>query len=635
MRRRQSLYLSLFLVLLLVGRLSAQGPGDKNRVSGDLEKSVALMAKIGFCASPTFSPDGKRLAFISNISGIPQIWTVDSKGGWPQQVTAFDDPVGSVAWSPDGSWLAFSLAPGGGMNQQVYLVRPDGTGMRLVTDGGKETNNFGGWSHDGRYLKIGSNRRSPQAIDAYLYDVNSSELRLAAKNRGVGGLMDVSRDGRRATLYRVESRSDSNLFLVDLASGKESLLTPHDPPGNFAGGDFSPDASAVLLVSDKDRDRTAFARIKLDREGRPGPIELLASRDDAELQNFELTEDGKLAALLWNLAGRNEVQFIELPTGKLSPGPKLPSEVAAGGTFSKDGRLLALTLSGSTAPADIWIYDRSTREFTQLTHSPHAGVNLAALVRPELVRFRAHDGLELSGWLYRPSTAARPGPVVLSFHGGPEGQERPAFNSTYQALLARGISVFAPNVRGSSGFGKKFVNLDNGPLRVNGVRDIQACADYVLKAGVADSGRIGIMGGSYGGYMVMAGLTEFPQVFAAGANLFGVVNFKTFFEHTEPWMAAISKVEYGDPETQAEMLRRLSPIHRVDRVVAPTIVLHGANDTNVPVVEAEQVVESLKKRGVPVKYVLFPDEGHGFRKTNNRIRSTVEIVRWFETYLKP
>jgi dipeptidyl aminopeptidase/acylaminoacyl peptidase len=262
-------------------------------------------------------------------------------------------------------------------------------------------------------------------------------------------------------------------------------------------------------------------------------------------------------------------------------------------------------------------------------------VNLAALVRPELVRFRAHDGLELSGWLYRPSTAARPGPVVLSFHGGPEGQERPAFNSTYQALLARGISVFAPNVRGSSGFGKKFVNLDNGPLRVNGVRDIQACADYVLKAGVADSGRIGIMGGSYGGYMVMAGLTEFPQVFAAGANLFGVVNFKTFFEHTEPWMAAISKVEYGDPETQAEMLRRLSPIHRVDRVVAPTIVLHGANDTNVPVVEAEQVVESLKKRGVPVKYVLFPDEGHGFRKTNNRIRSTVEIVRWFETYLKP
>jgi dipeptidyl aminopeptidase/acylaminoacyl peptidase len=268
----------------------------------------------------------------------------------------------------------------------------------------------------------------------------------------------------------------------------------------------------------------------------------------------------------------------------------------------------------------------------QLTHSPHAGVDLAKLVRPELVRFPAHDSLELSGWFYRPAGAG-PFPTVLSFHGGPEGQERPSFNSQYQALLARGIAVFAPNVRGSSGFGKKFVNLDNGALRVNGVRDIEACVAAAVKAG-ADAKRLGIMGGSYGGYMVLAGLTEYPQLFAAGADLFGVVNFETFFKHTEPWMAAISKIEYGDPDTEAEMLRRLSPIHKVDRVTAPTIVLHGANDTNVPVVEAEQVVESLKKRNVPVEYVLFPDEGHGWRKTPNRIRSAVAVTRWFEKYLK-
>ena len=220
--------------------------------------------------------------------------------------------------------------------------------------------------------------------------------------------------------------------------------------------------------------------------------------------------------------------------------------------------------------------------------------------------------------------------MVLSFHGGPEGQERPGFSSTYQALLARGIAVFAPNVRGSSGFGKRFVNLDNGALRVDGVKDIEACVDAVVKAGDADPKRIGIMGGSYGGYMVMAGLTEYPDLFAAGANLFGVVNFETFFAHTEPWMAAISTIEYGDPETEAELLRRLSPIHKIDRVTAPTIVLHGANDTNVPVVEAEQVVDSLKKRSVPVEYVLFPDEGHGWRKTPNRIRSDRrdhEVVR--------
>jgi dipeptidyl aminopeptidase/acylaminoacyl peptidase len=272
----------------------------------------------------------------------------------------------------------------------------------------------------------------------------------------------------------------------------------------------------------------------------------------------------------------------------------------------------------------------------QVTFSPHAGVAVEALIKPELVKFPAHDGLELSGWLYHlPGLLgdAQPGPVVLSFHGGPESQERPGFNSTYQALLSRGISVFAPNVRGSAGFGKKFVNLDNGALRVEGVKDIKDCVDYLVSRKIADPKRIGIMGGSYGGYMTLAGLTEFPDLFAAGADLFGIVNFETFFSHTEPWMAAVSTVEYGDPATQKDLLVSLSPIHKLDRIKAPTLVLHGANDTNVPVIEAQQVVDTLKKRGVPVDLVLFADEGHGFRKIPNRVRSTVSVVEWFEKYL--
>jgi dipeptidyl aminopeptidase/acylaminoacyl peptidase len=261
-------------------------------------------------------------------------------------------------------------------------------------------------------------------------------------------------------------------------------------------------------------------------------------------------------------------------------------------------------------------------------------VNLDTLIRPELVRFQAHDGLELSAWLYRPAEFPAPGPVVLSFHGGPEGQERPNFDSTYQALLSQGIAVFAPNVRGSGGFGKTFVNLDNGALRFNAIRDIKACVDYVVQAGIAAPGRIGIMGGSYGGYMTMAGLTDYPALFAAGANIYGVVNFKTFFANTEPWMAAISKIEYGDPDTEGDLLDSLSPIFKIDRVTAPTLVLHGANDTNVPVVEAEQVVNSLKSQGVSVEYILFPDEGHGFQKEANRIQAAVSIVKWFVHYLQ-
>ncbi len=616
------------LLFLLI--LSATAVAD---AADDLETAVARMARIGSAFSPSFSPDGTRLAFVSNLGGLPQVWTVPAEGGWPEAATALDDPVGFVEWSPDGSQLAFTLAPGGGMNEQVYLVRPDGTGLRRLTAGGKETNRLSGFTHDGRELILGGNARDGSAIDAYLLGIASGTPRGATRTGGINSYADVTRDGRLAVLSRLVSRGDNNLYLIDLTTGAETLLTPHEGPGSFGGGVFAPDARSVYLSSNQSRDLAAFARVALDPRGKPGPIEVVAARDDAELQQFVIDDAGTTAALLWNVAGRSELAFVDLATQRSTPGPTLPAEIASGLAFSRDGRKLALSASGATAPSDIWVLERSSEKLRQITRSPHAGVDLASLVRPSLVHFKAHDGLDLSGWLYRPAGQAAPGPVVLSFHGGPEGQERPAFRSDYQALVARGIAVLAPNVRGSSGFGKRFVNLDNAALRRDGVRDIEACVDYVVKAGIADPRRIGIMGGSYGGYMVMAGLTRYPDAFAAGANLFGVVNFATFFAHTEPWMAAISKVEYGDPDTQKDLLRELSPIHEVDRVKAPTIVLHGANDTNVPVVEAEQVVESLKKRGVPVEYVLFPDEGHGWRKTPNRIRSTVAIVRWFDRHL--
>jgi dipeptidyl aminopeptidase/acylaminoacyl peptidase len=568
------------------------------------------------------------------MNGMPQVWVMPADGGFPMLVTALDDPVGFVVWSPNAAWLAFNVAPGGGLNEQIYVVRPDGTGLRRLTEGGKENNFLGDWTYDGRFLTFSSNRRTAASTDSYLLDVVSGQMKMVAENGGTGGINDVSRDGKLAVVTRTINRGDNNLFLVNVANGKESKLTPHDGPGTFFGGNFSPDGKTVYLGSNKDRDLIAFAQVKLNFDDVPGPIEIVAARDDAELSTYDINQQGTTATLIWNVAGRSELAFVDLRTNKITTGPALPAEIVGALDYSNHGQRLAMVATGAAVPSNIWVLDTRTRRFAKVTDSPRAGVDLSALVRPELVHYQAHDGLALSGWLYRLKGANAPGPVVLSFHGGPESQERPGFNSTYQALLAQGIAVFAPNVRGSSGFGKKFVNLDNGELRVNGVKDIKATIDYVVKSGVADPKRIGIMGGSYGGYMVAAGLTEYPDLFAAGADLFGVVNFETFFMNTQPWMAAISKVEYGDPETQAEMLRRLSPIHRIDRIKAPTIVIHGANDTNVPVIEAEQVVENLKRRGVPVEYVLFSDEGHGWRKTPNRIRSTVEIVRWFDKYLK-
>ncbi|MGZ8667484.1 MAG: S9 family peptidase, partial [Solirubrobacterales bacterium] len=455
-----------------------------------------------------------------------------------------------------------------------------------------------------------------------------------AANPGVGTLTDVSRDGKRAVVSRVRSRGDTDLYLIDLATGREELLTPHDPPGSFGGGKLAPDGTTVYLTSNKGADHTYLAKVRIGPDGKPQAAQKLTHRDDVEVDEFEIDPEAVHAAVVFNVAGRSELAILDLPGGRLTPVESLPGEIAGGFDFSEDGKRLAFTAGGAKQPADVWVLNLDSGAKTQVSHSPHEGVDLAKLAAPELVRFPAHDGLQLSGWLYRPPGGAA-GPVVISFHGGPEGQERPGFNPTYQALLARGIGVFAPNVRGSSGFGKKFVNLDNGPLRVDAVKDIKSCVDFLVGRGIADPKRIGIMGGSYGGYMTVAGLTEYPDLFAAGADLFGIVNFATFFAHTEPWMAAVSTKEYGDPVTQKDLLRQLSPLFKLDRVKAPLLVLHGANDTNVPLVEAQQVADELKKRGIPVESVIFPDEGHGFRKIPNRVRATVETVRWFERYLKP
>ncbi len=616
---------SMLMLVLASYALPATTPDD-------LTEKVTRMAKVSRASSPSFSPDGKRVAFISDLNGIPQIWVVPTQGGWPTLVTNDNDPVGEVIWSPTSDWLAYSLAPGGGMNTQIYLVKPDGTGQKRLTRGAKETNRLFDWTLDGTRLATGSNVRNPSAIDAYFTDPTNNSTTMLVQNDALATLEAVSRDNTHGLVSRLVSRGDNNLYLVDFKTRRETLLTPHTGPGSFSGA-LSPDGRTVYLASNKDRDLLCFARVRISADGSAGAIETIAQRSDAELDGFDVNKQGTMASLAWNVAGKTELAFVDLPSGRMTKGPELPGEISSAGKFSNDGRILALTISGAALPPDVWIMDVATKQLHQLTHSAHPGVDLRSLVRPTLVKFSAHDGLELTAWLYRPKQSG-PGPYVLSFHGGPEGQERPSFRSDYQALLSEGIGVFAPNVRGSSGFGKKFVNLDNGALRFNGIKDIKSCVDYLVSAGIADPRRVGITGGSYGGYMTLEGVTEFPDLFAAGVDLFGMVNFFTFFQHTEPWMAAISTVEYGDPKTQPDLLRALSPLGKLNQVKAALMVQHGANDTNVPVVEAEQVVDTLKRRGVHVEFILFPDEGHGWRKTNNRVRSTVALVDFFQRYLE-
>ena len=595
-----------------------------------LRETVHSLARVGSCWSPSFSPDGKQLAFVSDLTGSPQVWRMPVTGGFPQAVTALDEQVSKAAWSPAGDWLAVEAAAGGGMNSQIYLVRPDGTGLRCITAGAASNNWLNLWTPAGDGLLFSGNTLRADSMDSFRYDLETGASELICQNAGSGVVESVAPDGRQMLVRRIANRGDSNVYLVDADASAERLLTEHQPPSDFCNARFDSEASQVHMIANDLRDMAYLCRIDLAAGGEP---QILQAREDAELVEFALRRDGTLAALVWNQAGAHELELIDLEANQSVALVDLPGEIVDSLAFSADGALLAMTITGARLPRDIWLLHLASLALTQLTRSPHVGVDLAALAPAKLARYPAHDGLGLSGWLYLPAAGEPPYAMVLSFHGGPEAQEQPRFRYDYQSLLARGIAIFAPNVRGSSGFGKRFVNLDNGALRFDAIQDIASTARYVIDAGYARQGRLGIMGGSYGGYMTMAGLAWHPQLFAAGVNLYGVVNFKSFFQHTEAWMAAISKVEYGDPDTQGELLDALSPLQKIDQVSAPVLVLHGANDTNVPVYEAEQIVSALMSRGVPVEYILFPDEGHGFRGEHNRISAATAIVDFFSRML--
>jgi dipeptidyl aminopeptidase/acylaminoacyl peptidase len=616
---------TLLAVTTLLAPASAQ--------DATVAKKVEALGRIKSATSPTLSPDGRRMGYLSNESGSPQIWVRDLRTGTSRQVTNLADPVGSVFWSPTSDQLAYSVLPGGGLNTQVWVIKSDGSGAKRLTPGGKENNGLNGWTRDGTKLMVDSNKDNPAARDAALVDVVSGKWSMLASNRGLNSIADVR--GGRAVLGRLIGRGDSNAYLVNLKTGAETLLTPHEGKAETDWGEMSPNGSTIYVVSNVGRDRHAFGTISISRDGGPSPIRYFAKRSDAVAENGVLSDDGRTAALSWNVGGRSELAWLDTTSGRVRGGPKLPFDLATPAEFSADGRTLAVVGSGADRTTDIYFIDVASGGVKRITQSKHDGINLAELVRPELITYKAHDGVPLSGWLYRPAGASGPMPVVFNYHGGPEGQARPTMNADAQALVASGIAVFAPNVRGSSGFGKAFMAMDDGAKRIRAVRDIKATTDALVAMGIADPKRLGVMGGSYGGYMVMAGVTEFPDMFAAAANLFGIVNFESFFRESEPWMAAISTTEYGDPATQADVLRELSPIYKLERVKTPLFILHGANDTNVPVVEAEQIVASMKKRGVPVKYTLFPDEGHGWRKIPNRVRSTTEIAGFFVEHLKP
>jgi dipeptidyl aminopeptidase/acylaminoacyl peptidase len=568
-------------------------------------KAGGLKSEASGCWSSTLSPDGRHAAYVSDRSGSPQVWVQPVGSELTFLVDTGEHPVMSVAWSTGGGWLAVQLAPGGAPRHELWLVRPDGSALHQVAGFGSDTADNARWLPGRSLLTVTENLTT-----MYLVDVENGTREVVAEGELVS-LSDVSPDGERA-LLRLGPRGGRYLVVRDLTTGVDEYVTSGEQAC------FGPDGRTVYARSDAGEYPVLIKVMD-------GAVEVLAASDTAEVESFAVTPSGNQIAVLWNQRGGLSELVILTPIGARVVEP-MPGGVLSGLAWSADGSTLAFTAEGPGQPPGVWtLDDLGLHVVSGVPAAPDATL-------PALECFPAHDGLQLTGWLFRPATPG-PYPTVLWFHGGPEAQERPGHGPLFQSLVDRGIAVFAANIRGSSGFGRSFVNADNGPLRYAAIADVRSCVEHLVAVGVADPVKVGIMGRSYGGYLTLAALTTYPELFAVGVDVCGMSDFATFYRHTEPWIASAAVAKYGDPVTDADLLHDLSPLTRIDRLRTPLLVVHGENDSNVPVIEAEQVVAALAERGVEHRYLLFADEGHELLHRSSRAEFLRETVDWLTSHL--
>ena len=648
---RASLTLLFLSALLLLPVAYAQTGSGLPREAREQARTMRAADSQGFpierylniraASSPALAPGGERVAFLLNVTGTPQVWSVAATGGWPEQLTFYTDRVDFVRWSPDGAWLLFGKARGGDENAQLYLMSPDGARVRQLTDAPKIRYNFGAWSPDGRRISYASNKRNPNFFDVYRMSILTGEEELIYQQDGSNAAAAWSPDGRFIVVSRASDTLslDNDLYLVELASKRVTHLTPHEGAAQFGDVHFTRDNRALLLSTNVAGEWQSLARMDLATR-KIVPASNAAWDTDAS----EMSHDGSLLAYALNRDGFSELYVRKLNEAGLGDDKDtpvaLPGKGVVGGLdFSRDGRKLAFTFAGARFNSDVWLYDLKTRKLEQVTRSSRVGIPQQSFVEPELIRYKTFDGREIPAWYYRPQSvqlngAARSLPVIVSVHGGPEGQERPAFNPTYQYFLSRGYAVLAPNVRGSTGYGKTYTHLDDVKLREDSVKDLAAAVEWLKTSGGADARRIAVMGGSYGGYMTLAAITLYPDLWAAAVEMYGISNFETNLRNTSGYRRRQREREYGTLAGDLEFLRSVSPIYKVDRIKAPLLVFQGKNDPRVPYTESEQIVKALRDRNAPVEYTLFDDEGHGFVKLNNRLVVYPKIVDFLERHMK-
>jgi dipeptidyl aminopeptidase/acylaminoacyl peptidase len=645
--------------------------------------TIQQYLSIKSAGSPDFSPDGKRIVYLTNATGTSQVWVVDVVGGKPEQLTHFDDNVSFVRWLPDNSGIVFGMARGGNENTQFYWMTPTGDAIEKLTDEPSVRHNFAGLSKHGKRIYYTSNKRNRNFFDAYSMDLESKKETLLYKFDGNISVAAFNDSGSKVVISRsgIEKSLDNDLFMVDVKTGKETHLTPHDDASEFGNVEFL--ADSLLMTTNDKREFEALVQVRQKNAAGDewsasnlatyivyGPnwdVGGVAVSNDSRRLVYSVNNDGFSELYIRNIeiGGKPMVATISTNAERID----LPGRGIVGGArFSGDGTKLVFSFSSPTNNGDVWLYDIKAKKLSQVTQSDRAGINPKTFIAPQLIKYKTFDGREIPAWYYEPKrkTASNDNsstsqaadlqidvkekgtqrisfgrigsiggqPVIVSIHGGPEGQSRPGFNPLFQYYLSRGYAVLDPNVRGSTGYGKTYTHLDDVENREDSVKDIAAAHEWLTTKGGADPKRIAVMGGSYGGYMTMAAITLYPDLWAAAVNTVGIVNWETFLQNTSGYRRRQREVEYGRLDRDIEFLRRISPIRKIDRIKTPLFVIHGKNDPRVPYTEAEQVVDALKKRNAIVEYKLYDDEGHGISKLKNRLELYPLVADFLDKYMK-
>ncbi len=584
----------------------------------------------------SFSPDGGKILVGSNQTGVVNAFAIPVAGGAPVQLT--DSKVSAIVpltYFPNDERFLYTSDQGGNERNHLYVQSPDGK-VRDLTPGDKLKAAYVDWKHDRKSFFYTSNERNPNAMDLYEMPIDTFEPRRLFETPEGREIQSVSPDGRYVALSVARTSTDSDVYLHDRQSGETKLITPKAAgAGEIANRaeTFTPNSDALLYATDQGSEFSYLLRYDL-ATGKSSEI-VRAPWDVAFAIYSE--DDGRLVVGINNDA-RTELRMFDAATLKPLSVPAMQGADVTGLAFSRDGKRLAF-YAESAAPRNLFVQDLASGKIDQLTQSLNPEIDPNDLVAAEVVRFKSYDGTEVPGLLYRPkgASAGDKVPALVSVHGGPGGQTRVGYSALTQFLVNQGYAVYGINNRGSSGYGKTFFAMDD---RKHGDADLDDCVaskKMLAATGWIDGGRIGILGGSYGGYMVLAALAFRPAEFQVGIDIYGVSNWLRTLQSIPAWWGPMRESlfkEMGDPAADEAYLRKISPLFHADKIERPLIVLQGANDPRVLKVESDEIVAAAKKRGVPVEYVIFPDEGHGFVKKANQITGFKAILDFLDIHLK-